>query len=635
MTIMAETTGQSIQRKIDGKGKTVWEILNGAKFSIDYYQREYKWTEKQVQELLDDLVSHFQQDYETTHSRELIRNYGHYFLGSIIISEKGSGNFIVDGQQRLTSLTLLLIYLRHRLKGQDEERDFDALIRAQKYGVKNFNIMITDPPSEVQERTECMEGLFITGDYNSVNKSESVQNIVARYEDIERGLVEKELSDAEIPYFKDWLLHNVHLVEITAYSDEDAYTIFETMNDRGLSLGATDMLKGYLLANITDEKKRNTANDLWKKRIRELHDLRDLQEQGKEIDADAFKAWLRSQYAQEIRERKKGAKPKDWDRIGTEFHRWAREQHEALGLDGSEDYYRFITHDFDFYSAQYLRLIKASNKFTTGLEHVFYNSQYAYTLQYQLLLAPLKPGDSAETIDLKLKLVAMFVDILINRRIWNRDSIAYSNMQYAMFLVMRDIRGKEPQALAKTLCDKLQDGSKTFKDNPRFALHNMNRRYLQRILARLTDFVETESGLNSHFVEYTTGKGKKKYEVEHIWANKYTRFKEEFPSEADFDEYRNHIGGLLLLPKTFNITYGALPYEDKLPYYYKENLLAASLNLQAYKHNPDFKRFVERSGLQFHAHPEFRKADLDTRQELYIQIAEQLWNPARLTELVE
>ena len=49
---------------------------------------------------------------------------------------------------------------------------------------------------------------------------------------------------------------NVHLVEITTYSDDVAYTIFETMNDRGLSLSPTDMLKGYLLANITDERSR-------------------------------------------------------------------------------------------------------------------------------------------------------------------------------------------------------------------------------------------------------------------------------------------------------------------------------------------------------------------------------------------
>ncbi len=62
----------------------------------------------------------------------------------------------------------------------------------------------------------------------------------------------------------DWLVENVHLVEIKAYSDEDAYTIFETMNDRGLSLTPTDMLKGYLLANIKDVEKRNQASRVWK-----------------------------------------------------------------------------------------------------------------------------------------------------------------------------------------------------------------------------------------------------------------------------------------------------------------------------------------------------------------------------------
>jgi uncharacterized protein with ParB-like and HNH nuclease domain len=74
-----------------------------------------------------------------------------------------------------------------------------------------------------------------------------------------------------LPYFIDWLLENVHLVEITAYSDDDAYTIFETMNDRGLSLSPTDMLKGYLLANIS-ENKRTSANTRWRERIRELND---------------------------------------------------------------------------------------------------------------------------------------------------------------------------------------------------------------------------------------------------------------------------------------------------------------------------------------------------------------------------
>ena len=104
-------------------------------------------------------------------------------------------------------------------------------------------------------------------------------------------------------------------MEITAYSDEDAYTIFETMNDRGLSLTPTDMLKGYLLANITDTNRRTEASEVWKRQIGKLQDL------GKDEDANGIKAWLRSQQAETIRERKRGALPQDFDLIGTEFHR--------------------------------------------------------------------------------------------------------------------------------------------------------------------------------------------------------------------------------------------------------------------------------------------------------------------------
>ena len=101
-------------------------------------------------------------------------------------------------------------------------------------------------------------------------RTESVQNLYERYRDLGEAFPQ-ELRDDALPYFIDWLLENVHLVEITAYSDDDAYTIFETMNDRGLSLSPTDMLKGYLLANI-EEAKRTAANTRWRDRILELND---------------------------------------------------------------------------------------------------------------------------------------------------------------------------------------------------------------------------------------------------------------------------------------------------------------------------------------------------------------------------
>src|SRR5205814_10283190 len=119
------------------------------------------------------------------------------------------------------------------------------------------------------------------------NQPESITNILGRYETIEDEFPDT-LKGTVLPYFVDWLIENVHLVEITAYSDEDAYTIFETMNDRGLSLTPTDMLKGHLLANISDEEQKHKCNAIWKERINALN------EQGQEEDADAIKTWLRS-----------------------------------------------------------------------------------------------------------------------------------------------------------------------------------------------------------------------------------------------------------------------------------------------------------------------------------------------------
>jgi uncharacterized protein with ParB-like and HNH nuclease domain len=603
-------------REILGKAKTIRELLKGVKYSIDYYQREYKWQEKQIRELIEDLSGKFLEDYQADHARKKVKEYGHYFLGSIIISSKDAASYIVDGQQRLTSLTLLLIYLRNLQRELPEQVNIDELIFSEQYGEKSFNL-------HVEERTPCMEALFDQQPFDTTDKPESVQNILARYRNIEE-IIPDELRGDALPYFIDWLIENVHLVEITAYSDDDAYSIFETMNDRGLSLSPTDMLKGYLLANIDDRVKKNAANSLWKKRVV------DLNEWGKEVEPDSFKAWLRSQYATKIRERKKGAKQEDFDRIGTEYHRWLRDASVEIGLGESDDFYRFIERNFDFYSRQYLRLIDASTKLRLGLEHVLYNADHGFTLQYMLLLAPLRVDDPEDVVLRKLRLVAIFLDILLTRRLWNFRSVAYSTMQYAMFVVMRDIRGLEVEPLAGRLYEELGRTGETFASEDRFALHQQNRRSMHRILARLTNYVEQQSEMPSRYLEYLSDSGKSRYEVEHIWAHKPERHTDEFEHSYDFYEHRNRVGGLLLLPKSFNASYGALPYSEKLPHYNTQNLLARSLHPQCYEHNPGFLRFVSESGLPFRAHEEFKKKDLDERGRLYRQLAERVWNPDSL-----
>jgi hypothetical protein len=200
-------------------------------------------------------------------------------------------------------------------------------------------------------------------------------------------------------------------------------------------------------------------------------------------------------------------------------------------------------------------------------------------------------------------------------------------MQYAMFLVMRDIRGLGPVPLAHKLHDILAKERETVATNERLYLHQQNRWYLHRLLARITDYVETQSGNPSRYVEYVSDTGRNRYEVEHIWADKPERHADEFSHPADFAAYRNRIGGLLLLPKSFNASYGDLPYTEKVPHYNSQNLLARSLHPQCYDHNPGFLRFKSQSGLPFRAHVQFKKVDLDERGALYREIAERIWDP--------
>lgn len=606
------------QREIRGVSKTVRELLKGVKYSIDYYQREYKWQTKQVEELLDDLTNRFLEDHDDGYPREAVASYGHYFLGSVVISNKKGQKFVIDGQQRLTTLTLLLIFLHNVQREREEKVEIADMIFSVRFGKKSFNL-------DVPERQDVMEALFNEMDFDATEKPESIRNIIARYDDIEAHFPD-EIKDETLPYFIDWLIENVHLVEIIAYNDDDAYTIFETMNDRGLSLSPTDMLKGFLLANITNEAKRTTAAETWKKCAQVLS------ETNADEVADFFKAWLRSQYASSIRERKKHAKPQDFDRLGTEFHRWVREYKDGMGLKHSDDFYNFIIHDMNFYARQYRLIRKASREYIPPLEDLFHLAQLGFTLQYPILLAALKPEDDEKTIECKLRVIAGFIENLLVRRIWNWHSISYSTMQYAMFLVLKDVRGKSPDDLVSILTKRLE--TEEGFANDRFSMHKMNRYMVHRMLARITDYVETQSGLPSRYVDYVST-GKTRYEVEHIWSNHPEDHIDDFKHPNDFAEYRNRIGGLLLLPKSFNASYSDQPYEKKREHYFGQNLLAKSLHPRCYEHNPGFLRFLETSGLQFQAYVQFNKLALDARQILYTHLAEKTWSLERLADILK
>lgn len=602
-----------LENKIEAKNRSILEVLSNKKYTVDYYQREYSWKQEHIEQLVSDLCNAFLLNYSSEHSRRDVASYNSYYLGPFVLSEKDGKRSIIDGQQRLTSITLLLIYLNN-LSGESK---LEEMIFSDKFGEKSFNI-------DVPERTECLEGLHYKGDYPIEDSSNaSVKNMVMRYNNIVETFPEEIKDPAVLPLFVDWLKELVVLVEIIAYSDENAYTIFETMNDRGLSLTATEMLKGFLLSKYKDENRRNTANNMWKGVVAKLKSF------DKEEDQRFIQAWLRGKYAETMRARKADSSNADFEIIGTRFHNWVRDNQVKLNLTSSseEGFHKFINEDFKFYADAYKRIKEAELNLTPGLEHVYYIAQWgiASSLAYPLMLAPLMLGDSVELSNAKVNLVAKYIDAFCVRRSINFRNFSASSISYTMYNLIKELRNKSYEDLQTILRIKLSELDVDFDGYDKFKLHGQNKRFVKYLLSRLSSYVDELAGEESSFVKYYKPVKGKAYEIEHLWANNYEAFKDVFDQRNDFEEARNSIGGLVLLPNGTNQSYSDKPYEEKLEHYIKENCLVKSLHPLTYENNPNFKKIETTSGLNFRPHTTMTKDDMAIRQTLYRDISKRIW----------
>jgi hypothetical protein len=245
--------------------------------------------------------------------------------------------------------------------------------------------------------------------------------------------------------------------------------------------------------------------------------------------------------------------------------------------------------------------------------------------------------DTPATVTRKLRAVAIFLDILLARRAVNYLSMTYGAMSYAAFLILRDIRGKDVAELAALLSARLDeqgcdfDGTSDRKRNgfAGFGLNQWTMRYIKVLLARMTAHLEVASGIRSQTSDYLAD-GRGRFEIEHVLADHPERHRDEFASPAEFAEWRNRIGGLLLLPKTFNASYGDLPYAEKRQHYVTQNLLARSLHERCYERHPGFLGYIRQEGLPFEALAQFGKTEFESRQHLYRELADRVWDPRQL-----
>jgi hypothetical protein len=276
--------------------------------------------------------------------------------------------------------------------------------------------------------------------------------------------------------------------------------------------------------------------------------------------------------------------------------------------------------------------LKAS-KYEPAFPFLFFNNHNNFTLQYLLALSPIQLEDSDDIAWKKIQTVTKFIDMFVVRRMINYRTLSYSSIIYTVFNLTKKIRDLDLENLIQVLIDEINNSSESFNGMSQWYLHGANKHHVQYILARITHFIESECGANTSFPEYinkSKERRAKRFEVEHIWADRFDYHNQEFASQEEFRNSRNHFGGLLLLQEGFNQSYSDLPFEIKLSHYMKDNYLAKSLNVKWYEHNPEFMRFIANYSLNFHPHEHFNKSDIEERQFLYQKLAEIIWDPEKL-----
>ena len=601
---------------IDGTVRSVQEMFTGRSYAIEYYQREFSWTKTNIEELLLDLTRSFFNDYDPTHRRQDVASYSPYFLGPIVTFASEGVRFLVDGQQRMTSLTLLMSFMSSKLEPGDSRTQLSNLIYSTQYGQTKFTI-------DVPERELVMSAIRTGLESPPLDLDQSSQVIWERFCDIQ-SLFPVELVGDVLPFFVDWLLNRVVLVDIGTTEKEMALEIFESMNDRGLQLSNMDLLKSYLLSQISYPNEIERANRVWRETTQDLKNL------DKNGDSDFMKVMLRAKYAVTARDTKKSAVAKDFEEIATTFHKWIRDKSKVIGLVDPAAFLSFVEVDLTYFAKRYKELFAASSAIKPGLEYVYFNSHNDFTLQYMVILAGVKVGDSDDVFSRKANLIAAYLDIMITRRMVEYKNFGYSPMYRPMFILAKELRDKSLEEIRQILKLKVAEMNETLDSIKKLRLTGTNKPDIYYLLARLTSWLGDE---NPEL--YLARKRSDPFEVEHIWANKFERHTDEFSNESEFAEQRNQLGDLLLLPKSFNASYGADAYAKKVVHYFSQNPLAKSLNELCYQNNPSFSKKIKQFVLPFKAYgpEEFKREAIVERQSLYAQMADCVWSSSVLDSI--
>lgn len=246
-------------KKISGAEYPLSKIFSSDfEFIIPSYQRPYAWGIDQTSELFDDL-----KDFHLTENEE------GYFLGSIVLikTEGVPHSEVIDGQQRLTTLTILLAALACVHGGGNKEELKSYILEA---GKKMEGIQ-AKPRLSLRDRDRAFFEKYIQSlDLENLAEidplsleNESQRNIKANAAHLQSQIIEHFGSPQDVEEFVKFLLTRCFLVAVSTPTQASAFRVFSVMNSRGLDLQPTDIIKADIIGKITGKAVKDKYNAKW------------------------------------------------------------------------------------------------------------------------------------------------------------------------------------------------------------------------------------------------------------------------------------------------------------------------------------------------------------------------------------
>jgi len=596
------------------------KVFSNITYYIDFYQRDYKWTKEPVETLLNDIFYIFDNEYKKYKDfdieiEKLIEKFKWYYLNTYVTNKSDGKVYIVDGQQRLTTITLILMKLYHM--AQEFDSNYKGWIESKIIGYdgpkKQFRMYHI-------KHLKTLEQIFNKENSVDVNSGISAINMRDNFKIIDKYLSNKLNTKQKFEIFTYYFLRRLVLVNLDV-SQTDVAMVFEVINDRGVRLKPYEILKGKLLGEINKEELDELGlNELWENQIEKINNYF-------EDEADEFfMYYLRSKFVNTKGESKK------FDTKN--YHRSIFDT--PLNLEhNSKNIKKFLQEDFLYFTNLYIKLLDYYSFYNENYKYVYFNRLNEMDTQFLLILSACKLNDEKEKE--KIKLISQWVDRLY---VMLQLQKAYDSNQFQEYIykINSEIRElddleKIEQIFRKYLKEILKERKgKDVEKEFNYSLFketgfDLNKRFLRYIFARIEEFIAYNINMKMKYSieDLVTKTGAKTgFHIEHILSYNDENLS-YFENEEEFEIYRNRLGALLLLRGRDNISSNNETYQEKLKTYANTLYWNETLREDFYKSKLDVKDFKKKYNLDLKPYNTFDKNSVEERHKLLYEIISIIW----------